>query len=771
MTDATLIGGTPARAQQLALALAPAYAARLAARPAASDSVIFWLDPTSRDAPYPAHACNVADLAQLLPPTGPSTQREAWRRSVAQSCVRADLVLTGSDAETGLWTPVLEQAGCTAPVLMFPAVPEAPKAIAGNGLSITIETLPSPALTAALTTVANWAITAGMGLTIGLRGAAGVAGLAALRVLRALPGVTVLHGQAPPAGLVLDLREPTADERLRIPPAIATALAAGCPVLTVVPGVLSQRLSAFGAGQLATLDALPAALDAMAAALPTLRQAASSYQAPTQPDQLLQDAVTSAGTRRAAAVAGWDTPAGGAPPLGPNGHVLVLSNEHELLLDVRVHGPLGELHRRGAIGGYAVVRHGQVVFSTRALGDGISLPFHAIVVHRAHDPALITVMRALDRPFLYDLDDNLLAAPAYRDAFAARTGELVRTMLARAAVISCSTPRLVQLLQAGAGIRLADRAIVTPNLAPAPAIPRPAGRPRALIWASSDTPALTTARDPIEAAVRDFCIAYRIRLVCLGAKPSATLAAAAPEHVGLLPRAAYLDYIRALAPAMLVCPLETGAEPGTQDFVDGKSDIKMLDAAMTGLVGVYSDGGPYRETEMTGGVLCPNTYDGWLDGLERGYRACEAGSPASALPPSRTTAQGLAPYATALSYARLAEPIHLHTVLATHAAIDAHRVRLLDPAEFDDSYYLETHTDVAAAVAKGSMASAYDHYLITGYRERRDARAIPGPDAPVELWWECLQQTIACLQRQTEAREAVITRLRSDHDARRNLRS
>lgn len=771
MTDATLIGGTPARAQQLARALAPAYTARSATRPAATDTVILWLDPTSRDAPYPTHACNVADLAQLPAPTGTPAQREAWRRSVAQSCVRAGLVLTGSDAEAGLWTPVLEQAGCTAPVLTFPTMPETPGATTGTGLSITIESLPSPALTVALTTVAHWATAAGMGVMIGLPGATGVAGLAALRAMRALRSVTVLHGHAPPAGLVLDLREPTADERLRIPPAIATALVAGCPVLTVVPGVLSQRLIASGAGRLTTLDALPTALDAMAAALPTLRQAASAYQAPTQPDRLLQDAVTSAGKRRAAALVGWGTPAGGVLPLGPNGHVLVLSNEHELLLDVRVHGPLGELHRRGAIGGYAVVRHGQVVFSTRALGDGISLPFHAIVVHRAHDPALITVMRALDVPFLYDLDDNLLAAPAYRDAFAARTGELVRTMLARAAVLSCSTPRLVELLQAGAGIRLADRAVVTPNLAPTPAIPRPPGRPRALIWASSDTPALTAARNPIEAAVRDFCIAYRIRLVCLGAKPSATLAAAGPEHVGLLPRAAYLDYIRALAPAILVCPLETGAEPGTQDFIDGKSDIKMLDAAMTGLVGVYSDAGPYRDTEMTGAILCPNTYDGWLDGLERGYQACEAGSAVPALPPSRTTAQGLAPYADALSYARLAEPIQLDTILATHAVIAAHRRRLLDPAEFDGTYYLETHIDVAVAVAKGSMASAYDHYRITGYRERRDARAIPGPDAPAELWWECLQQTIACLQRQTEAREAIITRLRYDRDARRHLRS
>ena len=770
MTAAALIGGSPDRARQLAAMLSATHQTHIAASPGPGDAVVLWLDPLGRDIPYPAAACNVVDLALLPPPAGTAGQRQVWRHAIAATCARADLILTGSEAETGLWTAVLEAAGCAAPIISVP--PLSPDAETNNaGLSVTFVALPSLALMDALVRVAVWAARTGTQLTIGLPGAAGVAGLTAFSRLRALPNVIVLPTDAPPATIVLDLRTPTADERLLVPPAIAQALACGCPVLTVVPGILAQRLIESGAGRVSTLDGLPAALGAMMAALPALRQAASLYPAPTVANEVLQAAVADVSARRAAALAGWDTPVGGVPPLGPNGHALVLSNEHDLLLDVRVHGPLGALHRRGAIGGYAVMRHGQVVFSTRALGDGANLPFHAVVVHRAHDPGLVTVLRALDVPFLYDLDDNLLAAPAYRDAFAAKTGEMVRTMLARAAVISCSTPRLVQLLQAGSGIRLTDRAVVSPNLAPTPAIPRPPGRPRALIWASSDTPALTAARHLIEAAVRDFCIAHRIRLVCLGAKPSATLAAAGPEHIGLLPRAAYLDYIRALAPAILVCPLETGAEPGTQDFVDGKSDIKMLDAAMTGLVGVYSDAAPYRETEIAGAILCPNTYDGWLGGLERGYQACEAGSPALALPPSRTTAQGLAPYAGALSYARLAEPIHLHTVLATHAVIDAHRRRLLDPAEFDGTYYLETHTDVAAAVANGSMPSAYDHYLTTGYRERRDARAIPGPDPAVELWWECLQQTIACLQRQTEAREAIITRLRSDRDAIRYLRS
>ena len=74
----------------------------------------------------------------------------------------------------------------------------------------------------------------------------------------------------------------------------------------------------------------------------------------------------------------------------------------------------------------------------------------------------------------------------------------------------------------------------------------PPGPPTCLVWASSDAPALTGGYLGTVRAVRDFCLAYGVRLVCIGAPPPglAVEAGVATEHLGMMPYHAYLAHLR-----------------------------------------------------------------------------------------------------------------------------------------------------------------------------------------------------------------------------------
>lgn len=108
--------------------------------------------------------------------------------------------------------------------------------------------------------------------------------------------------------------------------------------------------------------------------------------------------------------------ADGAPASGdaPR-HVLALSDEPENLRELRLHAPLGELYRRGEIGGYTVWSRDRMVMTT--LNDPDRTPVDAVWLQRRPSSATVLALHALGRPFLLDIDDHLLVSPTYRAAF------------------------------------------------------------------------------------------------------------------------------------------------------------------------------------------------------------------------------------------------------------------------------------------------------------------------------------------------------------------
>lgn len=72
---------------------------------------------------------------------------------------------------------------------------------------------------------------------------------------------------------------------------------------------------------------------------------------------------------------------------------------------------------------------------------------------------------------------------------------------------------------------------------------------------------------------------------------------------------------------------------------------------------------------------------------------------------------------------------------------------LLSQGFFDERWYLETYPDVEAAINRGSVSSAFEHYLNAGYYEGRS----PGP-CPVDcVWYEEYYQDL-----QPAVRDGVI---------------
>lgn len=685
----------------------------------AGADIVLWTPEAASSVPMPVGpALNVLDLR--------------GRAAVGTVPAAAGLLLTDSERAAGAWA-------VRAPGVPIAVVPRALDPAAGfsemRSLHILLGSGKAPALAEQ---AADWARSRGI--------ACGV-------VAPSLAAV-VAHGPPPAlaAGAVLlDLR----DDALDPGDAVLDGLALGAPLLFCDEAPFRARLERAGAGlrigDATGLDALTPALVAR------MSQAALAYvrahHDAAEIGATLRAAVLGAWAARRRHIASW-------PERGPSTHVLVISDEALNLIDIRVHLPFGALMRRGAIAGYSLLRHGDFVFSTCEITP--ALRFGALWVQRSSDPLVQLLLRSLGKPFVYDLDDLLSVSPSYRETFPPETIEVVRALVRDCAALSCATKRL------GQSLGVAAKSIVTPNLADG--LPRrAAGRAGTVVWASSDKPALTAARAEIERAVRDFCRAHRLRLLCIGAQPPETFADLDVEHVGLVSYEAYQARLAAAAPGILVGPLETGADAGTQAFIDAKSDVKVIEARRAGLVGVFSRAAPYAESDLAPDILCDNDYRSWLDGLERARQACERhGAPEPW--PERRDVDGLGPMPWAEALKRAATNVSAAEVAEALRYVRSKGETLLTAPElFDEADYLRRHADVRDAVADGSMASGYRHYVQSGFREGRAARRLPVRREAAEFWWSRLLRTVSRVEPEVAARDAEIDALRDRVALRRLL--
>lgn len=737
---------------------------------------VVWMAPLLRNAPWDPSMVHVCDLHGPTPPSDPACDR------LARHCAGAGLVLTASAEQNGFWLAELARRGTVRSAVVPYAMPDLLRSPIPTGLSALrrLHYVGDPHAgtdgMALLMQAAAWCgRQGGIELHVAVpthsEGATDLPTLQELRRLEAMPGVhlmrapplrALLEGYGP-GSVLLDIGADEAGLQLAPSTTLVDALAHGAPPLTDGRGTLARRLLRAGAAASVPPGGLEQALDNLAAltpaALGTLAATALDcadrwFGTDDARDALLEGLEQAIHARNAAPAA--------RPRTAGLTQVLVLTEQHSNMRGVRVDVPLGGLLAEGRIAGYAMWGKGRLGFSTRT---GEADPaFDAIWVQRDLPPDMALALGSLGLPYLLDIDDNLLVSPAYRAPFSPEQLQATRSLVRGCTAMTTSNDRLAGLLQDYAHTTLVDRAITCRNLATEQPPWIAPGEPTCIVWASSDTPALTGAYVGIVRAIRDFCLAHGLKLVCIGAPPPGLIreSAAVVEHLGMMPYAAYLDRLRGLAPGILVAPLDTGADPVTQDFIDGKSDIKVLEAMTTGLVGVFSDARAYRDTDLPVPIRCPNDHAGWLAGLDQARRLCLDGTPRNPIPDDRMASGiGLQSWADALDRVRLRHPMRLsqlqHALSLTRSNLMR---RLLPLEEFDADWYVATNRDVGEAVAAGQI-TAYEHYAGFGFIEKRPGHPEDSARPEADEFWAVVLNTLSDVRQSLDDRAAKIDAIRA----------
>lgn len=345
--------------------------------------------------------------------------------------------------------------------------------------------------------------------------------------------------------------------------------------------------------------------------------------------------------------------------------VLAITADRRFLREVRLALPLSALGRAGLIAGFRIFCP-----LDGGLSDHFPLEaFDAVVVQRLVPAWVTDFLRERAIPFLLDVDDLLLARPAYSQGLPSRPGRrrLGEAVLACAA-LSVSTPRLLASLEQRLDASLGEKAVIIPNALPeGMASEKPATRPEGVLWTSSDRPALLGSAGPILAAVAAFAAARNMPVWLTGHLDQET-ARVLPmaRSLGTMDYWQHKLFLREHPTALALAPLETHGDAETLEFINCKSDVKLAEYGGLGHAGVYSLAPPYAESDLHAGRLAPNTGEAWADALEflyaEGYRQCP--EQARAVQAARNAPKiARECWLPALEHVRLARPLRLADLL------------------------------------------------------------------------------------------------------------
>jgi hypothetical protein len=351
------------------------------------------------------------------------------------------------------------------------------------------------------------------------------------------------------------------------------------------------------------------------------------------------------------------------------------------------------------IRGYHVLHRGQL---SRSVGTPREIDRIDVVwVQRLPDRNILFLIDALAGKFVYDIDDNLLVSPAYQ-RFSHTEKEIVRALLRESRVVSATSHRLLVSLQKRSGARLDGKAMIAPNLAVDVDVLHDSKDPSSLLLSMSGRLPLTTSYDGFVRGVKRFIDRRNLPIVYIGSDMNDFSAlGVSVKAMATLDYRAYRDVIRRQN-AMAIAPLEGRGDPTTQEFIDSKSDIKMVDFGSCGVPAVYADVAPYQDTPLRCGPLVDMSDDRAVaEALESVFRKSSSVKAAAeeSIRQHRLASTSVSEtWFRAVEAGRLSEPLSLESVLKLEAGYAA----LSLPTEFQLSVLRDRHLGRSRTISPGS---------------------------------------------------------------------
>jgi hypothetical protein len=298
--------------------------------------------------------------------------------------------------------------------------------------------------------------------------------------------------------------------------------------------------------------------------------------------------------------------------------VLAITFEESALRQVRLEMPLFNLKRHGLIEDYLITDHRFRYVPNNYLFDTVWLQ------REIHPKVFSLLDDLLENNYLYDMDDLLIGCPTFMRGRLDESGErrgLIRKALHKCKVLTCPTERLVGILERYTGAALSQKTIICPNGFEFPKALRKPERPAGLVWTSGDDPALMQSQTVIVNAVRKFSEKYDLPVYCFGYRTDPiTNNIRNLVELGEVTFFHHKALLGSFPPQIGIAPLETMADQADLDFINAKSDVKMVDFGGFGHPSVYSNAQPYAGSDLRCGVLVPNDELSWFDAMEITYR-------------------------------------------------------------------------------------------------------------------------------------------------------